>query len=72
MADPWGIFSQMMQGGALLFIFGWIISIGVVTLWLWILYTVIWQAVRRGLREYYDPQSKHTAKSLFRRKADPE
>ena len=32
-----------------------VVSAGVVVLGFWITYTVIWRAVRRGLREFHHP-----------------
>lgn len=52
--DPWG---TLAAGGtaALIFFIIWIaVLIGLAALGLWLTYTVIWRAVRRGLREYFD------------------
>ena len=35
------------------------ITIGLVILSVWITYTIIWRAVRRGLREFYQPGSQN-------------
>ena len=31
------------------------VTAGIVALSIWITYTIIWRAVRRGLREFYQP-----------------
>lgn len=41
-------------GLVLLFIYA-VLSIAVMLLGIWLTYTIIWRAVRRGLREYYNP-----------------
>ncbi len=32
-----------------------VVAVGVFALVMWVLYSVVWRAVRRGLEEYYGP-----------------
>ena len=35
-----------------------VITVGIIALSIWITYTIIWRAVRRGLKEYYQPSGQ--------------
>lgn len=56
--DP---YASLAAGGiaAVVIIFA-VAGIGV-TLSLWLLYTVIWRAVRRGLKEYHSPAARQSS-----------
>lgn len=48
-----GAFAAFAGFGFIGFLLALVIAVGVVWLQLWILYTVIWRGVRRGLAEFY-------------------
>ena len=47
-----GDWSALVGAGVVSFILALLFAIGSVALSCWLLYAVIWRAVRRGLREY--------------------
>lgn len=49
-------FSGLFGFGIVAFFFGLVLYAGLVVLMFWLTYTVIWRAVRRGLREFHYPQ----------------
>jgi hypothetical protein len=36
-----------------------VLTVGIVALSIWITYSIIWRAVRRGLREYHQPHGQN-------------
>jgi len=48
--------SGLLGFGALGILFGAIAYIVVVAVSFWLLYTVVWRAVRRGMREFHYPK----------------
>ena len=50
--------SGLFAGGIVMIIISVLIYAGVVALSIWITYTIIWRAVRRGLREFHGPQQR--------------
>jgi hypothetical protein len=56
--DPTGPIASAIALEGLGLIFAVLIAAGVIALQLWILYSVIWRAVRRGLVEYNYPGIK--------------
>ncbi|MBX3067172.1 MAG: hypothetical protein IT191_05580 [Microbacteriaceae bacterium] len=49
-------FSQYAGLGIVFAVVWVVVSILFFLLWIWILYTVIWHAVRRGMREFHGNQ----------------
>ncbi|HWS49887.1 MAG TPA: hypothetical protein VN241_02655 [Microbacterium sp.] len=58
MDDPSG-FGILAGAGILAFLIWAALTIGAVVLSVWITYTIIWRAVRRGLREYYNEPARN-------------
>ena len=46
---------DVLLGPGIAIIFVFLLYAGLVAVGFWILYTVIWRAVRRGLREFHHP-----------------
>ena len=53
--EPTGMYFTFMPFLSL--VIGVVVSAGLFALVVWVLYTVIWRGVRRGLQEYYGPAS---------------
>ena len=53
--EPTGMYFTFMPFLSL--VIGVVVSAGLFALVVWVLYSVIWRAVRRGLEEYYGPAS---------------
>lgn len=51
-------FSGLAAGGLLLILLSVVLYAGVFALSIWITYTIIWRAVRRGLREFHYPPQR--------------
>lgn len=49
-------FSGLFGFGIVAFIFFVVLYAGLIALMFWLTYTVIWRAVRRGLREFHYPK----------------
>jgi len=50
--DYWGPFAA---AGIIGLVISLLLSAGAIALGIWITYTIIWRAVRRGLREFHRP-----------------
>ena len=72
--DPAGPLAGALVDGGVLVVLYLLLTIGLAALSLWITYTVIWRAARRGLREFHYPGIKMkglSAQSVPRGPADP-
>lgn len=50
--------SGIFAGGFVLILLSVLVYGGVIALSIWITYTIIWRAVRRGLREFHHPKQR--------------
>jgi len=50
--------SGIFAGGIIAIILSVVLYAAVVALSIWIAYTIIWRAVRRGLKEFHYPQQR--------------
>ena len=53
------LFADSLTAGIIVLILMLIVMVGLTALWIWVLYTIIWRAVRRGLREFYGYPRDH-------------
>lgn len=51
-------FGLLAAGGLIGLLLSVLFSAGTIALSIWIIYTIIWRAVRRGLREFHYPDQK--------------
>ncbi len=56
--DPLGVLTFLASAGFIALLIGFLVWLGLTALVLWVMYTIIWTAVRRGLREFYYPGIK--------------
>lgn len=59
--DLFGVFAGL---GLVALLISIVVTVGLWLLGLWIAYSVIWRAVRRGLREYDEPQIGRAVQQL--------
>lgn len=50
--DPSGPLAALLGGGIILVIVWLLVTAAIIVLAIWITYTIIWRAVRRGMREW--------------------
>lgn len=51
-------FSALAAGGLIGLLLSLLLSAGAIAFSIWITYTIIWRAVRRGMREFHYPSQK--------------
>ena len=67
---PDGLYA-LLGGGIIAFVISLLFSAGAIALSIWITYTIIWRAVRRGLREFYHPRGTPTGSTAGQRQPGP-
>jgi hypothetical protein len=60
--DPTAPFAAAAGAGIFLFLLWLALSAAVIAFGLWLTYTVIWRAVRRGMREFHYPSKQWVQK----------
>jgi hypothetical protein len=63
MDDPSGPLAAGLGAGLAFLLLYLVLMASVVAFGLWLTYTIIWRAVRRGLREYHYPSKQWISKS---------
>lgn len=67
--DFGGLAAAAVGGGIVFFVVLLAIIVGVVALEIWVVYTIIWRAVRRGMREYHHgstpPNGQSKSRALY-------
>jgi hypothetical protein len=53
-----GVLAGFAGASVIVFVLMLVVFGAIAALCIWLVYTVIWRAVRRGLREYYNPGVK--------------
>jgi hypothetical protein len=65
------ILGGFVAGGIAFLVVYLLVTAGAIVLGIWITYTIIWKAVRRGLYEYYNPRPDRGARDLENRVRGP-
>jgi len=69
--NPTDVFSGLAAAGLIGFIVALLLGIAWAIFCLWVIYTIIWRAVRRGLYEYHNPRHTRASRDLENRVRGP-
>ncbi|TXK17647.1 hypothetical protein [Homoserinibacter sp. GY 40078] len=64
-------FSSVLGAGVTFLVIYLVVCAGVVILGIWLTYTIIWRAVRRGLYEYHHPRPTRASRAMGDRVQGP-